>query len=754
MSRLKLSEIELADILVAGMMRRGTGGNVVKGLAELIKNSDDAYHRLQQKNVETTGIIEVGYWSLKKNQRKTISAFYVRDYGNGMSRENAIKAYGSYNQFKVKSHGAQTAGSVRNGAIGVGGKDALYAMKDVMIITTHDKKPTFIELSTNSKGRAETGISSDMEDIQPIVDQINGMISPYCDPVDPYKDGTFVMYQLPPLASGLRDDTLKKGLEYYYTLRNIANGKNKTKLKLIHVSTGERRYIDYNEPDSEIISKLEPFKIPHTNQKGHQEHYQVDVEIKRATDVRLEKEKDSGENFIIENGKGGILDNHMFGFQNDPAAAKIFGNIIIHNWQELYADDKGVLPENREGLLWSHSFNRELESRIVGFLKPILDTERRQLEPSKQTNRELNKKMDTALAFLNKLMKEDEYFGGEQPSSPPEIMEFSHGRMKIIPGKTKKIKLFINPDEIPEFSPISTVITEGENAGVTVYPEGIVKTPDRYNYPPYIPYIEFEITGNEQGANSHLKAYFQNYETEVSISVVPESELYPLDGFAFVPPTAKFVKGKQKRLRLVIDTHMIKPGTIIGIESEDERVTLPFSRITVSEPNMGKYLTEEFFYVICNEPRIKTSILAKTMTTKGEERVAVCKVKVVEKEERKMFFKGFEFLPSGDPRVRGTFRDGIVYIHTSNPVLQFYFGTNQDRLSNNITRDAVAMLANTVGDIAFREWAKKRIEDGAKLIMDETKRDEEIELEKGNLERQYGMHLHKTLAAKYHSDKI
>ena len=305
-----------------------------------------------------------------------------------------------------------------------------------------------------------------------------------------------------------------------------------------------------------------------------------------------------------------------------------------------------------------------------------------------------------------------------------------------------------------EFSSISTVVTEGENAGVTIHPIGIVKTPDRYNFPPQIPYIEFEITGNEPGTNSHLKAYFQHYETEVSISVVPESELYPLDGFSFVPPSAKFIKGHKKKLRLVIDTHMIKPGTIINIEREDERIELPFSRITVSEPNMGKFLTEEFLYISCDQSKIKTKIFAKSKTTRGEERVAVCKIKIVDKEERKMFFKGYEFLPSGDPRVRGTFRDGIVYIHTSNPVLQFYFGTNQERLSNNIRRDAVAMLANTVGDIAFREWAKKRIEDGAKLIMDETKKDEEIELEKGNLERQYGMHLHKTLSAKYNSETI
>ena len=39
------------------------------------------------------------------------------------------------------------------------------------------------------------------------------------------------------------------------------------------------------------------------------------------------------------------------------------------------------------------------------------------------------------------------------------------------------------------------MITEGKNAGVTAHPIGIIKTPDRYNYPPDVPYVEFEITG-------------------------------------------------------------------------------------------------------------------------------------------------------------------------------------------------------------------------------------------------------------------
>ena len=94
--------------------------------------------------------------------------------------------------------------------------------------------------------------------------------------------------------------------------------------------------------------------------------------------------------------------------------------------------------------------------------------------------------------------------------APPEIMEFSYGRMKIVPGKTKSIKLFINPNIIPKLTDISTVVTEGEKAGVTIEPIGLVKTPDQYNYPPEVPYIKFDITGNDEGTDSHLKAYFQN----------------------------------------------------------------------------------------------------------------------------------------------------------------------------------------------------------------------------------------------------
>ena len=740
-------EIEVSKRLKRAIQQRGAGENLVKNLAELIKNSDDSYDELQRSGVETSGTIEVGYWQFVKNKRRAINAFFIRDYGVGMSREDAENAFGE------KSYGEDTSADRRNGAIGVGGKDAFYGMEGVQIISIRKGVPILIEVVTNEDGVLASKISDNHSFVTTAMSVINNQIRKHCKTLKLDQDGTFVRFRLPESRPGIRFETLRNNLRLYYTLRNITNGANHTNLRLIDVDTGETFPLKYDETESEILQKPDSFQIAHVNKKGVQEHYQVDVLIQRAKD-ELDKDKEVGENFIIENGQGGILDNYMFGYQNDPAASKIFGKIIIHNWKSLFRDNQGVLPENREGLLWSHPFNKEIETRVIQFIRPIIDTERRKLGPNPETDKMIDKKMKSTLAFLNKLMKEDDFEDEKDEKAPPEVLDFSYGRMKIVPGKTKTVKLLINPLVIPKLTEISTVVTEGVKAGISVEPIGRVKTPDQYNYPPEVPYIKFQITANEEGTDSHLKAYYRNYEPEVTISVVPEDELYPKDGFAFVPSSIRMVRGKEKKLRMVIDTHLFKPGTIIELESEDERIILPFSKITVSQPNMGKYLTEEFLYISCEKSRIKSRILAKTKTVTDDERVAVCKVRVIEKEDSKVFFKDVKLDPSGDPRKRARFNDGYVYIHVLHPVLELYFGSKQEYIARNPTKDAVALLADTVLNIALRQWAKKRIEDGIVDVLDLSRKDEEIDLEKDRLERKYGKQIHQTLNAKYHSDKI
>ena len=735
-------KIEASDRFMRGVLQRGTGTNIIKNLAEIIKNSDDSYDELQQNGIDTTGIIEVGFW---KHGKRGIDAFCIRDYGVGMSREEVRSAFGQ------KSYGEDTSKNRRNGAIGVGGKDALIGMIDVDIITIKDRIPTLIHAKTED-GLLHTERIEQRESIVKAMSIINNQI-PKMKPLNLDTSGTFLRFQFPASRHGIRFSTLKEELKGYYTLRNITNGKNATKLRLVDMQTGETWNLVTEQFESEILLK-ETMQIPHVNRKGVQDHYQVDILIKRAKD-ELEHDPDKGHNFLIETDQGGVLGNHMFDSGNDPAAARIFGNIIIHRWKTLFREDQGILPENREGLLWSHPFNKEIDVRLRQYLKPILDQERKKLGSNPKADKTVSEKMKTTLSFLNKLMKENIHEDEPDEKTPPEIMEFSSTKIQIIPGKSRSVKLFVNPNKIPPLTEITTSLVEGPKAGCTVHPSGTVKTPDKYNYPPDVPYINFEIDGNVEGSISHLKAYFQKKEAEVRVDVVPETELYPTNGFAFTPASVKLVKKKEKRLKIRIDTHIFAPGTIITLSSEDDRIVLPFTTISVSKPNLGKYLTEEIITSVkCNTSKIQSKIIAKAYDNTKQERTAICKVKVVDKEESKVFFKDVKLDPDGDERERARYSDGTIFVHTRQSVLEHYFGIDSKNIMDNSTKEAVAILADTVLNIALRQMAIKRVEDGTVDILDESRMDEEIELERKKLEQRFGKEIHQHLTVTYEKTKL
>ena len=176
-------KVEASDRFMRGAFKRGTGTNPIKNLAEMIKNSDDAYDELQQQKIDTTGIIEVGFW---KNGKRGIDAFCIRDYGVGMSREEARKAFGK------KSYGEDTSKNRRNGAIGVGGKDALIDMVNVDIITIKDRIPTLIHAKTTD-GRLYTEIIDQQEITIKAMSTINNQMNKM-NPMNLDKAGTFLRF--------------------------------------------------------------------------------------------------------------------------------------------------------------------------------------------------------------------------------------------------------------------------------------------------------------------------------------------------------------------------------------------------------------------------------------------------------------------------------------------------------------------------------------------------------------------------------
>ena len=77
-------------------------------------------------------------------KRSVLTGFYVRDWGEGMSKDTIAKAYESY--------GEDTAWGGRNAVIGVGGKDALYGMEQCYIVSVKDHAVAYTSIRT-TKGQ-------------------------------------------------------------------------------------------------------------------------------------------------------------------------------------------------------------------------------------------------------------------------------------------------------------------------------------------------------------------------------------------------------------------------------------------------------------------------------------------------------------------------------------------------------------------------------------------------------------------------
>jgi hypothetical protein len=544
------------------------------------------------------------------------------------------------------------------------------------------------------------------------------------------------MFRIPETHVGKRSDTLQEQLTKYYTLRNIMEFDSRT-VKLIEIQTGQTYILRHEPLEGEIVFE-QRLTITH---KG--ESFDVDIKIQKA-DHDLDHDKEFGYNLLIEDERGAVLDNNLFEYENEPAASRLFGKITIHKWKHLYRDvDQTVLTDNREGLDYKNDFNKKLRMQVLQILKPLVDTERERQGDNPKLTKNLDDNIRKAFSYINKIMEKDPYEGFGEPDEmevPPDGIAFEKGSLTIPPKKVRTVKLYVNPGTVPTNSVITLKLFGG---GVTVTPPDSIKTDANY-LPKKVPFVKLEIEGQKINTKSTLKAYYGALEAELEILVTPEETFYPSNGFTFVPKSANLTKNKKKKIKLVLDTNLIKSGTPIEVYSEDQRIEIFPTKLTVSHPpTLGKYLTEEIIELSSKKSELSTKIIANTKTIMNEDRQAICKIRVYEKPPPKQFFTDYQLDKKGDKRQRSRFKDGIVYVHVNAPILENYFGQDQMKLNKN-EPDAIAMLADTVVQCVTKEWAKWRIEtDKEELLGDPTT---ELERVKNRLEYEYGAQLHQMIA--------
>ena len=261
--------------------------------------------------------------------------------------------------------------------------------------------------------------------------------------------------------------------------------------------------------------------------------------------------------------------------------------------------------------------------------------------------------------------------------------------------------------------------------------------------------LPLRITGTQPMDECILRAKFSEFEAILVIKVVLPEVIEPTNGFSFSVEEATMVVGTTKKLRLLIDTRLVKGGSLIKVASSDSRITVKNSRLNVKSANISKFIDQEIVQLIGNTPGVAAEIIAKVNSSKGELK-ATCKLKVIEKEKPKNFFTNFQLDREKDGHQRASFEKGTAYVHVNSPILKHYFGDAQELLDIKKEKGggAIVILADTILQCVSREMAKYFIERGIVHVLSD--KETEIERQKNKIEYQYGEKIHKMITEASH----
>lgn len=707
-------------------------GNVIRALVELITNSDDSYIRLEDEKKQYTGVIEILY-----SKEVGHSGFFaVRDQAEGMSIQKVREGFKKYG---AATSGMKTGKRVR-GYFGQGAKDALASMVDGKICTFKDNKFTecllFIEngkpmyeirnsISTTPEPRSEHGIDA------------NGTIAYF--KADPQKTG-----RVPRL------NTVHSELANNYLLRKImTNPQRKVLLRDESILGGEKiRRLRYQMPEGkETLS--DNFTISFSNYGD----FPIYISIWRAEKEELNQTGDDrAGGLLIVDEENIVLGISLFKYDNEPLAARFFGEVRIGRFRELLEKEEAILTEERDGLAARHPFCQilipEIEKRIETKVKD--EKLRKQKESESKIDREETVRYKKAFNFLNKIAEIEAQavtnLGAkltDQIEDPPDGFCLYPASAQMTVGKRYAFELRLNTKIIHHGSVIKVTCN---NSKIRVLTPEVHVTPEDGTgiLQKYI-----TVEGNEPNIDGILRAATGNHLPEAKIYVVPEKELLFSEGMAFQPESLTAHPNQSRRVYLLVYVKMIEEGSTIRISSDnDESIHVSPEKITVREADAIRHVAK-YELEVWGEGAGQDAIITAQCDPYGY--IALLDVRVRSKEDegkkgKKGMFSKPEFDHEPEPLQRCSYsaETGKVKIYVNFPSVLHYLGED---CRYKKTLSAQVLVADLVSERCFYEIARKRVESGAVLISPQSKF-ERIQRDARDFSKKYGKKVHEALVAK------
>jgi hypothetical protein len=477
-------------------MRATIRGSVIKVLNELITNCDDSYYRLEKLGRSSYDVIQIGYWQRPKRKRVAIEGFYVRDYAEGIPPETIEEKFGHY--------GADTAGRTRRGYFGQGAKDALCNMKNSRILSVYNGHVVSCQLKIEDE--VPKYLIEDEKVSQKALQMFNEKIKGSHD-LKPDENGTCVYFEIPLEKNAPRVKTLVENLQSFYMLRKILSDP-KRRIQLIDNDTIEVTELKYIPPPGRVLF-TDAFNILYDSLNF--DIAMIVLEADKDLSQRQNEKREGG--LLVIDEDDAVLDLTLFGYDEESSAARLFGEVRIMGFKQLFRKDPTVITETRDGLDYNHPFNRLLRDEVRKRLGKIVE----QLSKEKSVkdiilDKRLDIQIKRAFAKINALMKQEADVGHEEglgdvekiPKAPELGLAFSPSVVHIESGLIKTVYLIIDPAKVP---PKSTISIACDNPRIEVVPTGTIEVPED-TFSEGVLQIPISISGEQPGERGVLTASF------------------------------------------------------------------------------------------------------------------------------------------------------------------------------------------------------------------------------------------------------
>jgi len=663
-------EVTFASRYIRLQFEKAVGSSVVKVLTEPITNSDDSYNDLMARNGPGAASAP-GFGSIVIEMDRARRTFAIVDQAEGLDDRDMVERLTTYGD-----ESAGRAGHKTRGLFGKGLRDVLFTQVNGQVRSIKDDSSYICKF----RWRTKSG-----KDRFPFVEVQRGprVSRELRESWGIVGNGTRVEFTLRKDLHMPQFDKLSERLENFYMLRLItANPDREVKLRLRRSgSVADERVIRHVPPAASSSATLST-KAWTLSFDGHDIRVSAELNVFGDDMVQAEngyEEREGG--LLVFDENEAVLDLTLFGFDAEPAAARLFGTLRLEGVGALIrqklnaAVPEEILTETRDGFDTKHQLYRQLRQQVDDWLKPFIEDERRRRAGSVENLSAATKKRhEEAFSRLNSLYRRllgESTGGGIGPAarhiSTNLPLEFRWKTLVLQIGAMLPAQLLVNTDLV---RPGELVRIDVDDPNVMYPIENEIPVPE----PP--PDNRTVVIGVKlesiRAGETRVTARCSSAEAELACSVVDEEVPDLTSGLAFHPETLTLRDGERTRIKLFADLRLVRGAETVEITSGNPKIEITPS---ASWDAITSHVIRTAISVVGRGKGEDGVITAKSDTI---EAIALVEVQSRRRKRREGGrFRGYKFQQRPDRKVQVmSDLEGYVIVNLADPTNRLYFGSD------------------------------------------------------------------------------